>query len=177
MSGKKSAQLHWSFLLHLLGGVDGGLYFINILSDLYYFFILLTLGFVLTLSIGRLRCLFEIFLVDLYCYKLPCESCFSISHGFWQVVFLFPFVLRYFLTSSLISSLIHWFFFLNSSIFFLFLAKNYMPEFAKDLLKYIQGIHVPIKFVPSRLQQMLGSIYGKRSPLQTQKWARAQKVT
>lgn len=111
MSGKKSAQLHWSFLLHLLGGVDGGLYFINILSDLYYFFILLTLGFVLTLSIGRLRCLFEIFLVDLYCYKLPCESCFSISHGFWQVVFLFPFVLRYFLTSSLISSLIHWFFF------------------------------------------------------------------
>ena len=50
-----------------------------------------------------------------------------------------------------------------------------MPEFAKDLLKYIQGIHVPIKFVPNRLQQMPGPIYGKRSPLQMQKWAGAQR--
>lgn len=50
-----------------------------------------------------------------------------------------------------------------------------MPEFAKDLLKkYVQGIHVPIKSVPSRLQQCLGPSMGKGVPLQMQKWARAQ---
>ena len=113
---------------------------------------LTTLDFVLTPSIGRLGCLFEIFLVDLYCYKLPSESCFSIAHGFWQVFIFISICLQVFsdfLFNFFIDSLI--FFFLTAAFFFLLFAKNYIPEFAKDLLKYIQGIHVPIKFVPSRL--------------------------
>ena len=46
--------------------------------------------------------------VKLYCYKLPSRTAFAVSHRFWVIVFSLSFVSRYFLTSSLISSVIAW---------------------------------------------------------------------
>ena len=125
MSAKKSAQFHWPFLLHLfLGGGRGALSYMSSLMFIISLF-LTTLGFVLTPSIGRLNCLFEIFLVDLYCYKLPSESCFSIAHGFWQVFIFISICLQGFsdfLFNFFIDLLI--FFFLTVAFFFFFLQRT-----------------------------------------------------
>ena len=42
--------------------------------------------------------------------SFPLRTAFAASYRFWKHVCLFSFVSRYFLTSSLTSSLIHWFF-------------------------------------------------------------------
>ena len=51
----------------------------------------------------------------MYRYNFPLRTAFAMSDRVWIVVFPFLFVSRYFLISSLISSVTHWFF---SSILF-----------------------------------------------------------
>ena len=72
-------------------------------------FFLLTLGFILFIILldDWLGYLFKIFLVFL---RKAFGAAFVALHRFWKVVFPFTFVLKYFVISSLIFSLTHWFF-------------------------------------------------------------------
>ena len=79
-------------------------------------FLLLTLGFICSFfriplndRLGGLR-FFLFFEVGLFATNFPLRTAFAVSHRFWKLVFLFSFVLRYFLISSLISSLTCWFY-------------------------------------------------------------------
>ena len=97
-------------------------YFIYFCSDLYDFF-LLTLGFVCSSFSSCFRCKVRLLIWDLSCFlRWDCiainfvlRTAFAAFHRNWVLVFSLSIVSRYFLISSLISSVIHWLF---SSILF-----------------------------------------------------------
>ena len=68
--------------------------------------------------------------------NFPHRPAFAVPYRFWKVVFSFSFVLRYFLISSLISSLIHWLF--SSTLFDLSMSV-FFPVF---FLYFISRYHV-----------------------------------
>ena len=98
-------------------------FFIFLWSDLYDFFPSANFGgFFILLSLialgVRLGCVFEIFLVFLFLFlvsyctaiNFSLGTAFAASHRFWVIMFSLSFVSRYFLISSLISSVISWLF-------------------------------------------------------------------
>ena len=74
---------------------------------------------------------------------------FAPSHRFWSVVSSLSFAARYFLNSSLISSVIHWLFssrlftlhvFVFFAVFFLLLISSHMPLGSEKMLDMISII-------------------------------------
>ena len=98
-----------------------GFFFSIVFLNLYFFisslifiiisFLLLNLGFVCSSFSNSLRLgyLLRLSLFFKNCCELPSQDCFAALHKFCMVGFSLSYVLRNFLISSLISSLIHWF--------------------------------------------------------------------
>ena len=109
---RTSFWFHWYFLLFSSLFISALIFMIS--------FLLLPLGLVCCLS-SCFRCKIRLFIWDFSCFlklayitvRLHLRTAFAAPHRFWIVTF--SFVSRYFLISSLISSVIHWLF---SSILF-----------------------------------------------------------
>ena len=110
-----SSWLYWIFFfsycaLHL--------YFIDFLSDLYIFFLLLTLDFFCSSFSNSFRCWVKLWIWDFSSFlrkacvamNFPLSTAFAASRRLWMLVSSLSFVSRYFLIYFLISSLTHWFF-------------------------------------------------------------------
>ena len=110
---------HWSFLFLSL--------FYFSFFDLYCF--LPSANFGLCSFSNSFSWQVRLFIWDFSCFlrytyitiNFPLRSAFVLSHRFWKVVFFFSLVSKYFLISSSISSLIHWFLVVYFCVFTIFL--------------------------------------------------------
>ena len=101
---KSSPWFYWSFLflsLFYLFPSD-----LSQRTDFGIFLVLLFLILSLFLFFWDFSCSLRKAWIAVY---FPLRTALAASHRFWKVVFSLSFVLRYFLISSLISSLTHWF--------------------------------------------------------------------
>ena len=107
--------------------------FISFISALIFMisFLLLSLGFLCSSFSSYFRCKVRLFIWDFssffrwawFAMNFPLRTAFAASHRFWIIVFSLSFVSRYFLISSLISSVISWLF--NSALFSLHVFRDF----------------------------------------------------
>ena len=102
-----------SFLLFFFVSISFISAFIFLIS-----FLLLILGFICSYSFSYFRCTIRLFILafssflwwDCIAINFPLRTAFTMSHWIWIVICSFPFVSKYLLISSLISSMIHFLF-------------------------------------------------------------------
>ena len=132
-------------------------YFIYFCSDLDDFFLSASFGFCFSLP-SCFWCKVKLFIWGFFCLlrwdcifiNFPLRTAFAVSHRFWIVLSSLSFAYRYFLISSLISSVIHWLF---SSILFSLLVFVLFSSFSFCLFKsYPWYMEDPRLGVESELQ-------------------------